>query len=148
MRRPLPYSQLPSKRLDPVRDPEADRERRIDHAARSASMLRAVNDVRNARYRASILHDRMEALVQSACRYNPGVRFNADETACLGEIAFHIAYVTDPQNGRDAGILGRLATLWHEATGVERVQIIGVAFGIPGMLVALITLSLMVAGLL
>jgi|GEM_PF-2779074 len=111
-------------------------------------MLRAVNDVRNARYRASILHDRMEALVQSACRYNPGVRFNADETACLGEIAFHIAYVTDPQNGRDAGILGRLATLWHEATGVERVQIIGVAFGIPGMLVALITLSLMVAGLL
>ena len=41
----------------------------------SASMLRAVNDVRNARYRASILHDRMEALVQSACRYNPGVRF-------------------------------------------------------------------------
>lgn len=128
-----------------MRDPDRSRDALLERAARSAAFVRATSDIRDAGARATALLLEIEAMVASACRTRPQARFNDDEVACLAEIAFRVAHLHEARNRSRSSVFARLAALWREASGFERVQIIGVALAVPGALLALVTLAIVAA---
>jgi hypothetical protein len=122
--------------------PDLDRDARVAFATTSSALLRSLDGVRDGDQRARLLRLALVQFVDDICESYPDARFNRAERSCLAEILFNAAYSLDR---RPAGIFARLAALWREVSGFERIQMIGVALAVPGALLALVTLAIVAA---